>query len=148
MKLFEMEGFLRGKCIPRDLMVNETNAEYLVRKLAEAEAKCAALLDELEAKDKRIVEQNTELFKQSADIAELTLSRKNAWRQASAARQGFDEQFSLRETAEKRIAELEARRVPDSFNIIGENIRTQDNRITSEPIFCVFQKREIVVDED
>lgn len=52
------------------------------------------------------------------------------------------------EAAEKRIAELEARRVPDSFNIIGENIRTQDNRITSEPMFCVFQKREIVVDED
>ncbi|HCT7897898.1 TPA: hypothetical protein OT849_001887 [Enterobacter cloacae] len=48
----------------------------------------------------------------------------------------------------KRIAELEARIVPDSFNIIGENIRTQDNRITSEPMFCVFQKREIVVDED
>lgn len=46
MKLFEMEGFLRGKCIPRDLMVNETNAEYLVRKLAEAEAKCAALAAE------------------------------------------------------------------------------------------------------
>jgi hypothetical protein len=34
MKLFEMEGFLRGKCIPRDLKVNETNAEYLVRKFA------------------------------------------------------------------------------------------------------------------
>ncbi|MFC3189751.1 Eae protein [Pseudocitrobacter faecalis] len=33
MKLFEMEGFLRGKCIPGDLKVNETNAEYLVRKL-------------------------------------------------------------------------------------------------------------------
>ena len=52
------------------------------------------------------------------------------------------------EAADKLIAELEARRVPDSFNIIGENIRTQDNRITSEPMFCVFQKREIVVDED
>lgn len=52
------------------------------------------------------------------------------------------------EAADKRIADLEARRVPDSFNIIGENIRTQDNRITSEPMFCVFQKREIVVDED
>lgn len=46
MKLFEMEGFLRGKCIPRDLKVNETNAEYLVRKFAEAEAKCAALAAE------------------------------------------------------------------------------------------------------
>lgn len=43
MTVYEMEGFLRGKCIPRDLKVNETNAEYLVRKFAEAEAKCAAL---------------------------------------------------------------------------------------------------------
>ena len=43
MNVFEMEGFLRGKCVPRDLKVNETNAEYLVRKFAEAEAKCAAL---------------------------------------------------------------------------------------------------------
>ncbi|EOE0542338.1 hypothetical protein [Enterobacter hormaechei] len=46
MKLFEMEGFLRGKCIPRDLKVNETNAEYLVRKIAEADAMCAALAAE------------------------------------------------------------------------------------------------------
>ncbi|ENW5155727.1 hypothetical protein ACFLPY_001773 [Salmonella enterica] len=46
MKLYEMEGFLRGKCIPGDLKVNETNAEYLVRKFSEAEAKCAALAAE------------------------------------------------------------------------------------------------------
>lgn len=46
MKLYEMEGFLRGKCIQGDLKVNETNAEYLVRKFAEAEAKCAALAAE------------------------------------------------------------------------------------------------------
>ncbi|EOQ8240936.1 hypothetical protein K7J42_RS28670, partial [Escherichia coli] len=46
MNVFEMEGFLRGKCVPRDLKVNETNAEYLVRKFAEAEAKCAALAAE------------------------------------------------------------------------------------------------------
>ncbi|HFW2851116.1 TPA: hypothetical protein ACIBDF_001640 [Salmonella enterica subsp. enterica serovar Chailey] len=38
-----MEGFLRGKCIPGDLKVNETNAEYLVRKFSEAEERCAAL---------------------------------------------------------------------------------------------------------
>ncbi|EOZ9372676.1 hypothetical protein ACQYEI_003319 [Enterobacter hormaechei] len=49
MKLFEMEGFLRGKCIPRDLKVNETNAEYLVRKFAALEARCAALAAELRA---------------------------------------------------------------------------------------------------
>lgn len=41
MTLIEMDGFLKGKCIPSDLKVNETNAEYLVRKFAEAQAKCA-----------------------------------------------------------------------------------------------------------
>lgn len=46
MKLFEMEGFLRGKCLPGDMKVNETNAEYLVRKFAEADAKIAALAAE------------------------------------------------------------------------------------------------------
>lgn len=46
MSLIEMDGFLKGKCIPRDLKVNETNAEYLVRKFAEEEAKCAALAAE------------------------------------------------------------------------------------------------------
>ncbi|ECS1176110.1 hypothetical protein J0E24_002738 [Salmonella enterica] len=43
MKLYEMEGFLLGKCIPGDLKVNETNAEYLVRKFSEAEERCAEL---------------------------------------------------------------------------------------------------------
>ncbi|MEC9799704.1 hypothetical protein RCS97_06650 [Escherichia marmotae] len=46
MSLIEMDAFLKGKCIPRDLKVNETNAEYLVRKFAKAEAKCAALAAE------------------------------------------------------------------------------------------------------
>ncbi|EFA5213021.1 hypothetical protein N1D46_003530 [Escherichia coli] len=46
MTLIEMDGFLKGKCIPCDLKVNETNAEYLVRKFAEAEVKCAALAAE------------------------------------------------------------------------------------------------------
>ena len=34
-----MDGFLKGKCFPRDLKVNETNAEYLVRKFGELESK-------------------------------------------------------------------------------------------------------------
>jgi hypothetical protein len=50
--------------------------------------------------------------------------------------------------AEKQIAELEARSAPHAFNVIGENIRTQDNRVTSDPMFCVYQKREIVAHED
>ena len=46
MSLIEMDGFLKGKCIPRDLKVNETNAEYLVRKFAEAEANISALSED------------------------------------------------------------------------------------------------------
>lgn len=46
MTLIEMDRFLKGKCIPSDLKVNETNAEYLVRKFAEAEAKISALAAE------------------------------------------------------------------------------------------------------
>ncbi len=46
MSLIEMDGFLKGKCIPCDLKVNETNAEYLVRKFAEADAKISALYED------------------------------------------------------------------------------------------------------
>ncbi|EEX6387048.1 hypothetical protein ACP5ZW_002691, partial [Escherichia coli] len=46
MSLIEMDGFLKGKCIPCDLKVNETNAEYLVRKFTEAEAKISALSED------------------------------------------------------------------------------------------------------
>ncbi|WP_425327050.1 hypothetical protein [Salmonella enterica] len=44
--LFIQQSLLKGKCIPRDLKVNETNAEYLVRKFAEAEAKISALAED------------------------------------------------------------------------------------------------------
>ncbi|WP_113380416.1 hypothetical protein [Escherichia coli] len=46
MSLIEMNGFLKGKCIPRDLNVNETNAEYLVRKFGELESKLETALRE------------------------------------------------------------------------------------------------------
>jgi hypothetical protein len=41
MNLIEMDGFLRGKCLPGDMKVNETNAEYLVRKFAALEQQLA-----------------------------------------------------------------------------------------------------------
>ncbi|HBX8061595.1 TPA: ead/Ea22-like family protein [Klebsiella pneumoniae] len=50
------------------------------------------------------------------------------------------------EKAQQRIAELESRTVklsPELYTI-GELIRTQDNRITDQPMFVVFQKREII----
>ncbi|EBU7576468.1 hypothetical protein DK674_16345 [Salmonella enterica subsp. enterica serovar Newport] len=77
----------------------------------------------LEAAEKRIAEHNFE-----------NRLLANADRDIKALRQ--------------RIAELEAQSAPESFSTIGKNILTQDNRITSDPMFCVYQKREIVVDAD
>ena len=71
MTLIEMDGFLKGKCIPSDLKVNETNAEYLVRKFAELESKLETALrecrssgitiDNLEAKCAALAEENAGL---------------------------------------------------------------------------------------
>ncbi|MJB99359.1 hypothetical protein DK684_24525, partial [Salmonella enterica subsp. diarizonae] len=64
MKLYEMEGFLRGKCIPGDLKVNETNAEYLVRKFSEADDRCASLSAKL-----RMINDLTEAAEQANKLA-------------------------------------------------------------------------------
>ncbi|HEL4007302.1 TPA: ead/Ea22-like family protein [Escherichia coli] len=82
---------------------------------------------ELEGKDKLIAE----LRKQCAEWERKALSN-------------FEECAAMAE----RIEELQTKSAPDSFGIIVENIRTQDNRITSDPMFCVYQNREIVVDAD
>ncbi|WP_334361530.1 hypothetical protein [Escherichia coli] len=71
MTLIEMDGFLKGKCIPSDLKVNETNAEYLVRKFGELESKLETALrecrsagitiDNLEAKCAALAAENAGL---------------------------------------------------------------------------------------
>lgn len=70
MKLYEMEGFLRGKCIPGDLKVNETNAEYLVRKFSEAEERCAALSAKLS-----MINDLTEAAEQANKLAQETAEK-------------------------------------------------------------------------
>lgn len=67
-----------------------------------------------------------------------------AWQAASA------ELVEALEKAQQHIAELESRTVkmPPELYTIGELIRTQDNRITDQPMFVVFQKREIIVSDE
>lgn len=79
MTVYEMEGFLRGKCLPGDLKVNETNAEYLVRKFGELESKLETALrecrsagitiDNLEVKCAALAAENTKLKKFCKDAA-------------------------------------------------------------------------------
>ncbi|EFK8179355.1 ead/Ea22-like family protein [Escherichia coli] len=108
----------------------ERNQQYIKRRDQENEEialTVGKLRVELEGKDKLIAE----LRKQCAEWERKALSN-------------FEECAAMAE----RIEELQTKSAPDSFGIIGENIRTQDNRITSDPMFCVYQKREIVVDAD
>ncbi|ELT2924911.1 ead/Ea22-like family protein [Escherichia coli] len=108
----------------------ERNQQYIKRRDQENEdiaLTVGKLRVELEGKDKLIAE----LRKQCAEWERKALSN-------------FEECAAMAE----RIEELQTKSAPDSFGIIGENIRTQDNRITSDPMFCVYQKREIVVDAD
>lgn len=78
--LIEMEGFLRGKCLPGDMKVNETNAEYLVRKFNELESKIAESRREFRSAD--ITMQNLEAqLKQSkidADCYKKGMESSNA----------------------------------------------------------------------
>lgn len=67
MKLFEMEGFLRGKCLPGDMMVNETNAEYLVRKISCFQAQVKQLAAE-NAALKLWASQSVELWDAGCDM--------------------------------------------------------------------------------
>ena len=66
--------------------------------------------------------------------------------QLEDSRKAIVSQSEIIDLQDKRIAELESRTVkpPPELYTIGELIRTQDNRITDQPMFVVFQKREII----
>ncbi|MDM3428840.1 MULTISPECIES: hypothetical protein [Citrobacter] len=61
MTVCEMEGFLRGKCLPGDMKVNETHAQYLVRKFSELQSQSADLALQLanaESKCRELAAEN------------------------------------------------------------------------------------------
>ena len=113
MTLIEMDGFLKGKCIPRDLKVNETNAEYLVRKFGEIESKIALLEVQLKLSEaaerawessmmqacgedgpKSVADKFAELEAKCAALATDNEKAMEAMRQADAAVKLAHEKFS------------------------------------------------------
>lgn len=89
MSLIEMDGFLKGKCIPSDLKVNETNAEYLVRKFGELESKLETALrecssagitiDNLEAKCAKMAAENTSLKQSEKEFNDFCREEFSEW---------------------------------------------------------------------
>lgn len=113
MSLIEMDGFLKGKCIPCDLKVNETNAEYLVRKFGELESKIALLEVQLKLSEaaerawessmmqacgedgpKLVADKFAELEAKCAALATDNEKAMEAMRQADAAVKLAHEKFS------------------------------------------------------
>ncbi|WP_225374976.1 ead/Ea22-like family protein [Escherichia coli] len=133
-------------------MEQQANAEFIA---AANPATVLALLDELERNQQYIKRRDQENEEIALTVGKLRVEledkdkliaelRKKCAEWERKAFSNFEECAAMAE----RIEELQTKSAPDSFSIIGENIRTQDNRITSDPMFCVYQKSEIVVDAD
>ncbi|WP_228715400.1 hypothetical protein [Klebsiella aerogenes] len=94
--------------------------DRMTKKLIEAESRNAELVEALEKAQQQIIalQQRHEIDPRTHEIIDL----------------------------KERINQLESRTVmlPPELYTIGELIRTQDNRITDQPMFVVFQKREII----
>lgn len=67
--LKEMNGLLNGKCLPSDLIVGETLAEYLVRKFTELEQQLAESRLEFRAADATIENLQMQVEKLAAENA-------------------------------------------------------------------------------
>lgn len=79
MNSFELEGSLRGRCLPGDMKVNENNTEYLIRKISELEQRLIEserygrqtdiTIDNLEMKLAQMAAENAALKKFCKDAA-------------------------------------------------------------------------------
>lgn len=101
MSLIEMDGFLKGKCIPSDLKVNETNAEYLVRKFGELESKLETALRECRSAGITIDNLEAKCVALAAENAGLKAGH-------SYFSYGSEHNFEWHKTAEEAIESAEA----------------------------------------
>ena len=100
----EMDGFLKGKCIPRDLKVNETNAEYLVRKFGELESKLETALRECRSAGVTIDNLEAKCAALSVQV-ELSIAAERAWERSMMYACGEDGPKSVAD----KFADLEAK---------------------------------------
>ncbi len=112
-----------------------------------------ALVEALEKAQQQMTESENRVRKQNRHICELfddntTLRQRIAELEESHAQviQSRDHYKRISEEGLKQLAEsgTVTVKLPTELYTIGELIRTQDNRITDQPMFVVFQKREII----
>lgn len=120
-------------------MTDITELAQSLKSAADREMICRDVAETSEIWERTVTPENI-----LALVEALEKAQTKAVEQGRTSCELFDEVTTLRQ----RIAELESRTVtvklPPELYTIGELIRTQDNRITDQPMFVVFQKREII----
>ena len=111
MSLIEMDGFLKGKCIPRDLKVNETNAEYLVRKFGELESKLETALRECRSTGITIDNLEAKCAALAAENAALKQSEKEFNNFCRQEYYGWEDNFTETPATDAFLAEVRAQGV-------------------------------------
>ncbi|MCQ7027911.1 hypothetical protein MRO55_14595 [Escherichia coli] len=124
MSLIEMDGFLKGKCIPRDLKVNETNAEYLVRKFGELESKLETALRECRSAGITIDNLEAKCAALAVENAGLKAAAKETLAHWAAAEPGEMEQMMDKCMPNLRVAYCET---PATDAILAE-VRAQAHK--------------------
>ncbi|HBB6752226.1 TPA: hypothetical protein NDT34_002002 [Citrobacter freundii] len=107
MTVYEMEGFLRGKCVPGDMKVNESNAQYLVRKFSEFETKLSESNREFRAADATIHNLELKITDMAVQLANAEskcreLAAENEKQQTHSEAMAVDN-AALREVVERVV---------------------------------------------
>lgn len=118
-------------------MTDITELAQSLKAAADREMICRDGAETSEIWERTVTPENILALVEALEKAQRYIEELREWN-AGLAQESFERQ--------QRIAELESRTVklPAELYTIGELIRTQDNRITDQPMFVVFQKREII----
>ncbi|WP_297533003.1 hypothetical protein [Thalassolituus sp.] len=107
---------------------------------------------QMAAQNKRLINCFTTLMEHSTGVAGLHLNGDVApWSELTEGGRFEEWLLPLSEPRDQSIDALEAQwqaeAIPGFIREMGERLRTQDNRITADPLFCVFEKDYVVAEE-
>lgn len=154
MSLIEMDGFLKGKCIPRDLKVNETNAEYLVRKFAEAKAKISALyedrqkaIESIKQADAAVKLAHEKFSALAAENAGLKQSEKEFNNFCRQEYYGWEDNFTETPATDAFLAEVRAQGVDAAIeaakNLVAQEYEYKDFKAAQSDC-CIHPGSDLV----
>jgi hypothetical protein len=144
MELYEIEGFLRGKCLPGDLLVGESNAQYLFRKLKErdvlerelcmSEAKCKGYFSDAAVallKCDALAAENVELKELIGQHANSFSACPNCSHEEPSETDDIVALYRSLETpaTDAAIANIQAHAIPDGWKLIPEELHISEEGI-------------------